>query len=673
MRRHFLCAAVCVLAVWQMSLAQDVPIRHANGWVLGADGGIVRLSPRRIADHFEMSSRGVDAIVEWAVSDEGVWCRKGHIRFPTLRDGKDNTYGSWCVPFKADNPDDVRVNGRALSVGRVSSVILRETLAVRIDHPDEGLQEAREIYPALTARAFLERIVLSNRSDRVLSVEIRPRDRQEEMVGVLGKVVYRAFVVGTGSYRLAPGGTISFARCATGRGEADPCYYPDVGIERVAWRALWDEAARTLVLETPSPEIDALFRFAKFRTLESLYFTRGGLIHSPGGYNRYLAAIWANDQAEYACPFLAYLGHPVATEAMKTCYRWFAARMNPEYRPIPSSIIAEGRGFWNGAGDRGDQAMLAHGASRAALFSGDRDFAQEMVPFVAWCLEFGRRKLTADGVVASDSDELEGRLPAGKANLCTSSLHYDALLRFAELVEATEGGYDQAKTLRERAKCLELAIERHFGGPVEGFDAYRYYAGNDRLRSWIAIPLCFGIDRRVLAVEAAVFSDRLWDGVGLRSVSGERGYWDRSTLYAFRGLSFAGRVDAALPRLEAYSRERLLGKHVPYPVEAYPEGGGSHLAAESALYARIFTEGVFGIVPRGLRKFTVKPNLPTSWTKASLRRIRAFGAEFDLEFERTDKGIVVTVLEGEPRRTMVASCVPNGGECEVDFKICGSE
>lgn len=661
--------AIKFIEDWQMPLPREVPMANADGWSLATDGGIVRLSPRRIADHFEMSSRGVDAIVEWAVSDEGVWCRKGHIRFPTLRDGKDNTYGSWCVPFKADNPDDVRVNGRAFSPGRVSSVAVRETLAVHIDHPDEGLREMRELYPSLTARAFLECIVLSNRSDRILSVEIQPRDRQEEISGVLGRVLYRAFVVGSGLYRLAPGGTISFARCASGRGEGDPCYYPDVGVERMARRVLWDESARTLELETPNPEIDALFRFAKFRTLESLYFTRGGLIHSPGGYNRYLAAIWANDQAEYACPFLACLGHPVATEAMKTCYRWFAARMNPEYSPIPSSIIAEGRGFWNGAGDRGDQAMLAHGASRAALFCGDSDFAREMAPFVAWCLEFGRRKLTSDGVIASDSDELEGRLPAGKANLCTSALHYDALLRFADLEETIGENAEEARALRGRASRLELAIERHFGGQVEGFDAYRYYLGNDRLRSWIAIPLCFGIDRRAKAVEEAIFSDKLWDGVGLRSVSGERGYWDRSTLYAFRGLSFSGRSDAVLPRLEAYTRERLLGKHVPYPVEAYPEGRGSHLAAESALYARIFTEGVFGIVPRGLRKFTVRPNLPTSWPRAALRRVRAFGAEVDLEFERTDKGVRMTISEGQPRRTVQSANVSDGQLCEISLSL----
>ena len=108
-----------------------------------------------------------------------------------------------------------------------------------------------------------------------------------------------------------------YVRCAAGRGETDPIYYPDAEVELAARRALWEEAAGTLVLETPSPAFDTLFRFAKFRTLESLYFTRGGMVHSPGGYNRYLAAIWANDQAEYACPFMPYLGVPVAIETMK--------------------------------------------------------------------------------------------------------------------------------------------------------------------------------------------------------------------------------------------------------------------------------------------------------------------------------------------------------------------
>ena len=654
-------SAVFALAAFALSAVTAC----GGGWILDADGGIVLNRPRGVSDHLEMSSRGVDAIVEWSVTSEGAWKRKGQIRFPTLREAKDDTYGSWLVAFGEHDDTSVAVEGRRLSPGKVVRIGIRHALTVEIDHAEEGLLEVRTLFPASTARAMLELVCLSNRSDRSRSVKIPGVGRSETMTGALGKVLYDSFVAGSGERRLAAGATIQYVRCATGRGETDPIYYPDVREELAARRALWDEADENLILETPSPVINAMFRFAKFRTLESIYFTRGGLVHSPGGYGRYLAAIWANDQAEYACPFLPYLGVPIATEAMKNCYRWFAARMNAEFRPIPSSIIAEGRDFWNGAGDRGDQAMMAHGAARAALASGDADFAAEMMPFVAWCLEFGRRKLTADGVIASDSDELEGRLPAGKANLCTSALHYDALLRAADLAEALGREASVSADYRKRATALATAIERYFGACVEGFDAYRYYDGNDRLRSWIAIPLCFGLDRRADGVAAAVFSDRLWDGVGLRSVSGQSGYWDRSTLYAFRGLAFADRSDLVLPHLMAYTRERLLGSHVPYPVEAYPEGSGSHLAAESALYARVFTEGIFGIVPTGLHSFELRPNLPSSWQGASLRRLRAYGTEMDIELKRVGERTCVSVFEGCPARLVLSKALDRGQKVEL--------
>lgn len=539
---------------------------------------------------------------------------------------------------------EVKVDGRNLSCGVVEHVKIGAALVTEIDHGDEEIRETRTLFPALSATAFLEHVALRNESGAAKTVEVAALVRNDEGTGVFGRLICESFVAGSGRFRLAPGAVLKYARCVAGRAESAPRYYPDAEAELAARVTLWREAAETLVLETPSPEINMLFRFAKFRTLESLYATRAGLIHSPGGAH-YLAAIWANDQIEYACPLLAYLGHPAATEAMKTCCRWFAQRINDGYSPIPSSLIAENRSFWNDAGDRGDQAMMAHGVARAVMSLGDAAFADEMKPFILWCLEFGRRKTGADGVVFSDCDELEGRLPAGKANLCTSSLQYDALMRTADLT-------GDAK-LRDEARNLEASIERYFGAQVEGFETYRYYEGNDRLRSWIAIPLCFGIDRRVKGTADAIFSDRLWDGVGLKSVSGESGYWDRSTLYAFRGLTFCGMANAVLPRVEAYSRERLLGRHVPYPVEAQPEGDGRHLAAESALFARVFIEGFFGIVPTGLHSFTVKPNLPKVWERAALRNIKAYGAEFDLELIRHNGKIIVRMTEGMPARCIV--------------------
>jgi len=76
--------------------------------------------------------------------------------------------------------------------------------------------------------------------------------------------------------------------------------------------------------------------------------------------------------------------------------------MNEEFKPIPSSIIAEGTSYWNGAGDRGDMAMIAYGAGRFALAYGDRKTGEELWRLISWCLEYCRRKVNANGVVASD-------------------------------------------------------------------------------------------------------------------------------------------------------------------------------------------------------------------------------------------------------------------------------
>ncbi|MFA7141061.1 MAG: hypothetical protein WC126_08675, partial [Proteiniphilum sp.] len=86
--------------------------------------------------------------------------------------------------------------------------------------------------------------------------------------------------------------------------------------------------------------------------------------------------------------------------------------------------------------------------------------------------------------------------------------------------------------------------------------------------------------------------------------------------------------------LQYYSKQRLLGEHVPYAIEAWPEGNQRHLSAESGLYGRIVTEGLFGIRPTGLKSFTVTPRLPKNWDKMSLRKIRAFNCCFDIEIIR---------------------------------------
>ena len=119
---------------------------------------------------------------------------------------------------------------------------------------------------------------------------------------------------------------------------------------------------------------------------------------------------------------------------------------------------------------------------------------------------------------------------------------------------------------------------------------------------------------------------------------------DRSTLYALRGIYIAGQADRATEFLSHYARRRLLGDHVPYPIEAWPEGSQRHLAAESGLFCRVITEGLFGIRPTGFRSFDLTPSMPSGWNRMALRHIRAFENNFDLVIEKQPDGFLRVTL-----------------------------
>ncbi len=284
--------------------------------------------------------------------------------------------------------------------------------------------------------------------------------------------------------------------------------------------------------------------------------------------------------------------------------------------------------------------MWAYGATRFVLSSGRKDWGERLLPGIRWTLEYCRRRLNGCGVVLSDTDELEGRLPSGSANLCTSSLYYDALVHAAILMR--ELGYaTEAADCENKARQLRKGINAYFAATVHGYETYRYYEGCDKLRSWIGIPLCMGIDERAEGTANALLSEQLWCGDGMLSAEGDSRHvtWDRSALYAFRGMFACGKTDLALPALLSYSASRLTGQHVPYPVEAWPEGGRRQLSAESALYCRIFTEGIFGMDPTGFGKFAVNPHIPEGWERMEMRNVRSNGRTFSIEV--TAKGFVV--------------------------------
>lgn len=517
-------------------------------------------------DHIEMSGLRISAVLRYGVGADGSFRFERSIVWPMLRTIPNNTHGSLMRRFAWDVPLMLSVNENCLQQEKVRRIVLDGTMTVESDWTavKGSLSLTRVLFPSVDEAAFCEKYILKNTGEKPLYVEI-PRARSvirtAPAKGVEGSYELVAEICGDTALMLAPRAEVAFGAFFSGRRSGDEALALNADAECAKRRALVAEWQRNLVLDTPDPVIDAMFAFAKIRAAESIYDTKGGLMHGPGG-ERFYAAIWANDQAEYINPFFPFLGYDRGNRSALCSFGYFARYMNPDYRPIPSSIIAEGTDIWNGAGDRGDAAMIAYGAARYALARGDAAEAAEVWPLVEWCLEYCRRRLTGDGVVASDSDELEGRFPAGDANLCTSSLYYDALLSAAMLGRELHKPARQLAAYERQAAALRKNIDRHFGGMVEGFDTYRYYTSNDRLRAWICIPLTVGIDERKEATVEALFSPKLWTENGLLTRSGDKTFWDRSTLYALRGAEPRGDAEIEKEREVSENLPRLFHRDV---------------------------------------------------------------------------------------------------------------
>ena len=599
-------------------------------------------------DHIEMSGLKVSTVLRYGVNETGEWVIDRNIVLPTFRTIPNDTHASLQHRFNGDWAYLCLVNGQPLLGEKVETISLSGVMTVKSIYSDKGIALTRTLFPSTSYPVFCEKYELENVTDRSLTVEFPSNSlsyRTDEARGVEGSYTLTATLSSPakeGVCQLKAGEKACFQVLYAGYKKNDRELALDVEKELMARREFLRQVQSNLVLETPSDVINTMFSFAKIRGSESIFDTKGGYMQSPGG-EAYYAGIWANDQAEYINPFFPYLGYPAGNRSAMNSFSLFMRYMNDEYKPLPSSIIAEGIDCFGVAGDRGDVAMVGYGAARYALASGNRHEAEKLWPLIEWCLEYCNRKLNAEGVVESDSDELENRFPSGKANLCTSSLYYDALISATYLGKALKKDREQIKSYRDKATELYKNMDAYFAWNVEGYETYRYYDGNDVLRSWICIPLTMGIYDRAEGTVSALFSDKLWMENGLLTQSGTSTYWDRSTLYAFRGAYACGAREIATEYLEKYSATRLLGDHVPYAVEAWPEGNQRHLSTESALYCRIMTEGLFGIRPIALNAFKLTPQLPEGWNTMSLKRICAFGATFDIEVKR-NKGNALQVL-----------------------------
>lgn len=86
------------------------------------------------------------------------------------------------------------------------------------------------------------------------------------------------------------------------------------------------------------------------------------------------------------------------------------------------------------------------------------------------------------------------------------------------------------------------------------------------------------------------------------------------------------------------------------------------LSAESALFARIFTEGMFGLQIIDFGKFSVTPSIPTDWNKVALRHIVLADMPVDIIIENNR----LSVLDQTGK--LIKECeVTNGQKTDINL------
>jgi hypothetical protein len=638
------------------SQANEEATNTDDYWEVSVEGNIIwniGEEPRLPhADNIEMAGQKVASIIYYTIDKDKRLSLERDIIFPQLRTYLKTTQRGWKkyrAYLRHTYTDDIlpviTLNEKEIVPGLVDSVEIEGKLKF-YHQPVEGLRIIRTLMPSMTERFFIEKWELQNISTETQVIEFGQTLFEQHELGIKGMYNRKVYSDAPEKISLKANERFSYAvYFAAGIDDEniDGFSAEKAESERNSFLA---EVKENLVLITPDETINTLFYFSKIRAAENLFDSKMGLVHSPGGGN-YYAGVWANDQAEYSGPFFPFLGYDNGNIAAYNAYKWFLKNIpTDDSTSITSSFEMEGDLTCCGL-DRGDAAMIAYGASQFVLFRGDKDIATELWPLIEWCLEYSHGKKNEHGVISSTTDEMEGRISTGDANLATSSLYYGGLLIGADLAKELSKN-DAAEIYIKRADDLAIAMENHFGANIEGLDTYRYFDGNTHLRHWICLPLVVGINDRKDATTNALLN-KLWteNGVLVELNPGSALsdiFWDRGTLYALRGTFKAGATDLSLNKLQAFSEKRLLGDHVPYVIEAYPENDMRHLSAESALYVRIITEGLLGIEPTGFKSFTISPYLPENWDEFKIEKLKAFNSSIDINLKRSKKGIQLTIF-----------------------------
>ena len=575
-------------------------------------------------DDIEMSGEKLSMIIGYGADKDNFVNFARQIVFPMFRIQPDVTTSSYIVSFDKKMIDFGNEVFQKAEIDGMLSVYTKT----------ESLNIVHRFYPSTTLPIAYERIEIENISNKEYYLSFDKYQRIETKLGCEG-VIYAECVADINEKSIKPKEKIVINFGISSRFCNDEIPSEDGHYKKRIKRV--EELLNECDLTTGNDIIDTMFAFAKIRVGTAIFNTRNGRINSPCGLN-YYAGIWANDQCEYSTPWFAFTGDKILKEAAFNAMKWYERYMGDNFEPMVSSIISEGTDYWNGRRDRGDAEMYLYGNSRLFLtlgiFPNEKEFKM-----LDWAAQYIKTQILEEGVVFSDTDELEFRLSSG-VNLSTSSLAYGAFKMYSVLLKRVNKN-KEAQEYSTRADYIRESIEKYFGGKVSNFETYHYHKGCNEVRAWVSLPSYMGITERAEGSLTAI-DKLLWKNGSCLSTENENITWDRSALYYIAACFRSGYKELGYSKLKEISETRLLGERVPYVVEAFPEYNMRHLSAESALYARTITDGLLNI-QFNKEGFILNPMVPKELKEITIKNIFISGSFYDIKIDNSGKEIKTSI------------------------------
>ncbi|MDB5147463.1 MAG: hypothetical protein JWQ57_1483, partial [Mucilaginibacter sp.] len=326
---HKIFLAVLTFLFPCMVYAQQVTLpAQTDRWVIQPDGSIKWTINGRLphTDHIEMSGEKVSVWVQYGLDSAGSASVSRTVVFPTFRMLPDGTRTHIDYTFQDNELPRFFVNSRKLRTDlangkksgdlsyNITGISHKGIMRIAGTAGNPALVKIdRSIFPSVDKPLVIEKFAFTNVTGKPVTVTMEYLRREERTDSAKSKVRVHSVIMGSvdhGSRVVQPGTNTTFSVYYVATDFPAQPIKIDADSEEIARENRINTILSPLQLKTPDTLLNTAFAFAKIRGTESIYKTKVGYLHGPGGL-AYYAAIWANDQAEYISPFFAFSGDSI--------------------------------------------------------------------------------------------------------------------------------------------------------------------------------------------------------------------------------------------------------------------------------------------------------------------------------------------------------------------------